>query len=74
MPEKSQSTGFDGAESTCVEGSAWEARMRTRMTANIWEKKWQNVLIEMNFEVGIWSPEIMCCCGVCGHEDDLLRI
>ena len=30
---------------------------------NSWAKKWQNVFIEMNFEVGIWSPDIMCCCG-----------
>ena len=51
-----------------------EARMRARMTANCWEKKWQSVLIEMNFEVGIWSPEIMCCCGQVHrtHEDDFV--
>ena len=42
------------------------------MTANSWEEKRQNVFIEMNFEVGIRSPEIMCCCGACGHEDDFV--
>ena len=60
--------GCDGAESTCVEGSA---RGSTNENTNDSE---QLTFIEMNFEVGIWSPENMCCCGVCGHEGDLLRI
>ena len=55
-----------------LKGVPGEARMRTRTTATSWEKKWPNVFIEMHFEVGIWSPEIMCCCGVCGDEDDFV--
>ena len=42
------------------------------MTADSWYEKLQNVFIEMNFEVGVWSPEIMCYCGACGHEDDFV--
>ena len=30
------------------------------------------LFIEMNFEVGIWSPQIMFCCRACGHEDDFV--
>ena len=44
------------------------------MTADSWQEKWQNVFIEMNFVVGVWSPEIICCCGACGHEDDFVAV
>ena len=41
----------------------------TRGAAHNREKKWRSVLIEMNFDLGTWSPAIVCCrerdvCGV----------
>ena len=49
-----------------------------RKTAHNWEKKWQHVLIEMNFEIGSWSSAIVCCCEreVCGffHWDDFMFV
>ena len=32
-----------------------------QLDVHSWEKKWQNMIIEMNFGIGIWSPEIMYC-------------
>ena len=32
-----------------------------QLAVRSWDKKWHNMIIEMNFEVGISSPEIMYC-------------
>ena len=49
-----------------------------RKTAHNWEKKWQHVLTEMNFEIGTWSSAIVCCCEreVCGffHGVDFMSV
>ena len=39
-----------------------ESLYGTRKTAYNWEKKWQNVLIKMNFEISSWSSAIVNCC------------
>ena len=50
----------------------------TRKAAYNWEKKRQSVFIEMDFEIGTWSPAIVCCRqrDVCGfvHGDDFIFV
>ena len=62
----------DGAKNVCADEIALRS---TKDRAQ--KKKWQDVLIETNFEVGSWSPEIMCCrerkmCGYV-HKDDFVK-
>ena len=33
----------------------------TRQATHNWEKKWQKVLVDNHFEIGMWSPAIVCC-------------
>ena len=59
---RNQTMGSDSARNACVNEIV---RMRNvpslQSDAHNWEKKWQNVLIEMNLEVGTWPSAIMCC-------------
>ena len=47
----------------------------TKMIVNSCEKEWQNVFIEMDFVVGVWSPVIMWCFGQVHitHEYDFVE-
>ena len=47
-----------------------------RKAARSWGEAWQKVLIDSSFEIGTWSPAIVCCrerelCGF-DHGDDFI--
>ena len=47
-----------------------------RKAARSWGEGWQKVLIDSSFEIGTWSPAIVCCrerelCGF-DHGDDFI--
>ena len=60
--ERNQTIGSDSARNACVNEII---RMRDdpslQSDAHSWEKKRQNVLIEMHLEVDSWPSAIMCC-------------
>ena len=68
----------DGIGTVAKHVCAGEIALRsTNDCAQVGKKKWQNVRIETNFEVAIWSPEIMFCrerkmCGFV-HKDDFVK-
>ena len=68
LPPEEQVKGQD------LVGELLNSLYGTRKAAHSWERKWQSGLVEMNFELGTWSPAIVCCCEreVCRfvHGDD----
>ena len=72
LPAEEQVKGED------LVGELLKSLYETTKAAHKWEKKWQSVLIKMNFEIGTWSPAIVCCRerDVCGfvHGDDFIFI
>ena len=61
-----------------IVGEVLKSLYETRKAAHNWKKKWQSVLIEMNIEIGTWSPAIVCCREreVCGfvHGNDFIFV
>ena len=59
-------------------GELLKSLHRIRKAAQNREKMWQSVLIEMNFDIGTWSPAIVGCREreVCGfvHGDDFIFV
>ena len=68
LPPEEQVKGQD------LVGELLHSLYGTRKAARSWERKWQSGLVEMNFELGTWSPAIVYCCEreVCRfvHGDD----
>ena len=72
LPPEEQAKGQDFV------GELLNSLHGTRKAAHSWERKWQSGIVEMNFEIGTWSPAIVCCCEreVCGfvHGDDIIFV
>ena len=69
LPPEEQVKGED------LTGELVRSLFGTRTAAHTWEKKWEKVLIDNNFESS-WSPAIVCCrerelCGFV-HGDDII--